>query len=298
MNDAVTKPGRTGATLVALFLGPVAGMANIRRGWLALLYMPYGIVTVAIPFLLAHSGVLTADPVRLLLPAGIIARLLATGHVWFLAARIGHTRPWYAHWAVIALVPLVAFGSVFVVRRNVGQMFTIPSSAMSPSLNPGDYLLVQPISVERQPLVRGEIIVFDKDGVAFVKRILGLPGDTIAMQSGVPIINGSPVFQQKSQGFRSAFEGGEEIIAQNIETLPGGVSYGVLNSIDNAAYDDVPPIEIPPQSYFVIGDNRDNSLDSRDLEIFGFVPFDAVIGKPIFLVFNGHEHGLAMRRLP
>lgn len=155
---------------------------------------------------------------------------------------------------------------------------------------------------------RGDVVVFRHPvtGHDYIKRLIGLPGDKVQMRSGVPYINGAPVkhtpdgvFEEMSepQGPERRFpgcengpvgEGGICVKSRTIETLPNGKSYGVLN-IGSTSGDNTGVYTVPAGHYFFMGDNRDNSLDSRvapQARGVGFVPYENLIGRADRIMFS------------
>jgi signal peptidase I len=184
---------------------------------------------------------------------------------------------------------------------------------MIPTLLVGDYLFVSkysygyskhsfPLSLapfsgrvmESAPQ-RGDVAVFKYPGdqgegnhrTDYIKRIIGLPGDRIFVKGGVVYINGTPVTKERDGSFVAPDEGGRPIRRYR-ETLPNGVSYYVLDSEPNGFYDNTREYVVPEGHYFVMGDNRDNSVDSRDQSRrgVGFVPYENLVGRAEVVFFS------------
>ncbi len=195
-----------------------------------------------------------------------------------------------------------------VFRPFFYHPFNIPSGSMIPSLLVGDYLFVSKMSYGYSrfsfPLElpflkgrywasepeRGDIAVFRlprETGTDYIKRIIGLPGDKIQMTDGVLSINGKAVKRERVADYigERAF-GTPAKIKRYRETLPNGVSYFTLDLTDNGAKDTTGVYEVPPGHYFMMGDNRDNSTDSRFLNFVGFVPAENLIGRAEILFFS------------
>jgi len=201
-----------------------------------------------------------------------------------------------------------ALALAMVLRFAIAQPFRIPSGSMQPTLEVGDYIVVTKWSYgygrySFTPLEgllphgrlfghapqRGDVVVFrpepepDKD---FIKRVVGLPGDRIQMIDGVLNINGAPVRRQSLglMAFRDE-TGVTENIATFRETLPNGVSYNTfdrgMTELDNTRV-----FVVPPNNYFMMGDDRDNSADSRVPSVVGFVPYDNLVGPAQFVVVS------------
>jgi signal peptidase I len=184
----------------------------------------------------------------------------------------------------------VAVILAFFVRTFVVQAFKIPSGSMEPNLLIGDHLLVNKFvfapaltSLERMLLPidtisRGDIIVFKypKDPSRdFIKRVIGLPGDTIEMQNKKVYVNGKPL---------------DETYAHFIYPPDEGTSGAPDTGVPADLLQSFPLMTVPPDNYFMMGDNRDNSEDSR---YWGFMPRDHVKGKALFVYFSFGEGGLA-----
>ena len=200
---------------------------------------------------------------------------------------------------------LIALG----IRTLAFEPFNIPSESMLPTLLVGDYLFVSkyaygysrhsfPLShrlpaingrvFSRQP-ERGDVAVFKlprDNSTDYIKRIIGLPGDHVMVRGGVLYINDEPVKRERIEDFyyRNGYP-----IPQFRETLPNGVSYSTLDLTPGGAHDNTRVFSIPPGHYFVMGDNRDNSLDSRverRQSGVGLVPEDNLVGRAELLFFS------------
>ena len=134
---------------------------------------------------------------------------------------------------------------------------------------------------------RGDIAVFrlpKDDSVDYIFRIIGLPGDGVQMINGHLHINGEPVKRERIEDFIDVEESKTTRVKRWRETLPNGVSFTTLDLIENGVYDNTRVYQVPPGQYFVMGDNRDNSNDSR--AIVGTVPFENLVGRAQIIFFS------------
>jgi signal peptidase I len=198
-----------------------------------------------------------------------------------------------------------------VIRTFLFQPFNIPSGSMKATLLVGDYLFVSKYSYGfthyslpfSPPLFsgrifgsepqRGDVVVFRlprDDSTDYIKRVIGLPGDRIQMIGGVLHINGEPVKRERVEDFVENEPDGRNMrVKRWRETLPNGVSYTTLDLVDNGYYDDTQEYTVPPGHFFMMGDNRDNSTDSRVLSQVGYVPFENIIGRAQVIFFSVQE---------
>ena len=199
---------------------------------------------------------------------------------------------------------LIALG----IRTIAFEPFNIPSESMLPTLLVGDYLFVSkysygysrhsiPLSpplfkgrVLERPLVRGDVAVFKlprDNKTDYIKRIVGLPGDRLQMRDGVLYINDVAVKRERIADFLYRDRMGNPYrIPRYRETLPNGVSYDTLDLIKNGEHDNTKVYHVPPDHYFAMGDNRDNSADSRVLNGVGFVPAENLVGRADLIFFS------------
>ena len=182
-------------------------------------------------------------------------------------------------------------------RSLVFEPFYIPSGSMKPTLLIGDYVVVKKytygISRYSFPLgiapiegrlfmsapERGDVVVFrlpSDSSIHYVKRLIGIPGDTIQLRKGRVYLNGDPIPKISVQDSTTLTSG--ESPQRYRETLPSGVQYEVFDSIPNGSLDNTPLYTVPDGHYFFLGDNRDDSQDSRVLAKVGYVPEKYLLG--------------------
>jgi signal peptidase I len=197
-----------------------------------------------------------------------------------------------------------ALAIALVVRIVAFEPFNIPSGSMKPTLLEGDYLFVSKYSYgysrysfpfgfppfdgriwEGEP-ERGDVAVFRKppeDEVDYIKRIVGLPGDRIQVVEGILHINGQAVRRERIEDFVDEYG---RRIAQFEETLPNGRTHRILETRgDSGRLDNTEVFVVPEAHYFAMGDNRDNSSDSRTSGV-SFVPAENLIGRAEILFFS------------
>ncbi len=206
-------------------------------------------------------------------------------------------------WALV-----IAFG----LRTFIFQPFTIPSASMEPNLIEGDYIITSKYSVgygryaadplpfpvksgrlfERMPK-RGDVIVFKPEGRKehFIKRMIGLPGDKVQLVDGVLQINGTAIPQKvtKRIGPQDAKYSGAEIL---VETPMNNEDYLIFDHIKNNPSDNSSVFTVPVGYYFMMGDNRDHSGDSRMTAAqggIGFVPAENLIGRAEFILLSAKD---------
>ncbi|WP_027804086.1 signal peptidase I [Paraburkholderia dilworthii] len=217
-------------------------------------------------------------------------------------------QPWWLEYSA-SFFPVILV--VFVVRSFVVEPFKIPSGSMVPTLLVGDFILVNKFDygirlpivntkiTEGRPLQRGDVVVFrypKDESVDYIKRVIGLPGDTVAYQDKQLTINGKPVpetplpdyLDEERLGYAKQFEenldGRKNAILNNPAVPPFIVGAEDYPYRDNCTYNARGVIcKVPPGNYFMMGDNRDNSADSR---YWGFAPDKNIVGRAFFIWMN------------
>tara|TARA_B100000131_G_C18094427_1_gene603454 strand:+ start:858 stop:1613 length:756 start_codon:yes stop_codon:yes gene_type:complete len=202
-------------------------------------------------------------------------------------------------------------GFIAVIFRSLlFEPFNIPSGSMIPSLLVGDYLFVSKYSygyskysfpfgiipIKDRIFVdepkRGDIIVFRKPGeehIDYIKRLIGIPGDRVQVLDGILVVNGKKAIRSKTNiGKMRNQIGNFQLFNEYIEKFEDSQAHRIIESSDNDYFDNTIEFKVPDGHYFFMGDNRDNSRDSRTSEV-GFVPRANLIGKAerIFFSHNG-----------
>ena len=197
------------------------------------------------------------------------------------------------------------------VRSIFFEPFHIPSSSMKPGLLIGDYIFVAKYSYgysrysfpfgidffegrifEKNKPNRGDVAVFrlpTETSINYIKRIIGLPGDQIQMRNGVLFINNAEVSKVADGVFTESDESLKVEIRKFLETLPEGKTVETLDQNTETPQDNTGIYEVPLGHYFMMGDNRDNSQDSRFLSQVGYVPEENLVGKATIIFFSNSK---------
>jgi len=210
-------------------------------------------------------------------------------------------------WETVRTV-LYAVAIAITIRIFAYEPFNIPSGSMIPTLLVGDYLFVSKFSYgySRYSLPwglpwisgrifvglpeRGDVAVFKlprDNKTDYIKRLIGLPGDTIQVIHGILHINGEPVQREKVAEVKDPHSGYNSAqVTEYIETLPNGRKHRIWERGDEELLDNTPVYTVPENHYFAMGDNRDSSQDSRVINAVGYVPFENLVGRAEFLFFS------------
>jgi signal peptidase I len=215
---------------------------------------------------------------------------------------------WLESIKTIVYAGLIAIG----IRTIAFEPFNIPSGSMIPTLLVGDYLFVSKYSYgySRHSLPfspnifsgrifgslpeRGDVVVFKlprDNSTDYIKRIIGLPGDRVQVRGGVLHINGQPARREFVGNYTVEGDGPRMVVREYREILPPqpgipGHSHLILEMSDDQPYDNTPEFVVPAGHVFAMGDNRDNSLDSRAQNAVGFIPVENLVGRAEFIFFS------------
>lgn len=203
---------------------------------------------------------------------------------------------------------IIAILLAFSFRSFLFEPFYIPSGSMKSTLLIGDYVFVSKYSYgysrysfpfgfdifegrkfDKKP-ERGDVVVFKlptNPNINYIKRLVGLPGDKIQIKNNILYINNKALPRTRVKNFLDSDKKGNSTeIPQYVETMPNNVSYHVLEQDSDGPLDNTEIYTVPNRHYFFMGDNRDNSQDSRVLDAVGFVPEENLLGPARMIFFS------------
>jgi len=200
------------------------------------------------------------------------------------------------HWLLLVILSLGLLftkeGVAFAMRANVVEAFRQPSDGMAPTLRFGDNFFARKHPTE---IRRGDVVVFrypTDPRLIFIQRVVGVGGDVVTMAGDQLTVNGTLVKRRAiNEACPVIVEAG---ICEVWEESLGGRTYRVLEANYGQPNDDTWTVTVPPDSYFVLGDNRDNSSDSRR---WGALPKDNLVGVPTFIWWSNDENGMCFDRM-
>ena len=201
----------------------------------------------------------------------------------------------------------IAIFIALLIRSFIFEPFNIPSGSMKPNLLVGDFIFVSkysygfskhslPLSI---PLIpgkifsnipeRGDVVVFktpEKNRTDYIKRVIGLPGDKIKIKNGIVFINGSEILRKKLNDFIDTDNKTSNKRIRMYNEYFFNKEINILDITDNGIADNTQVFNVPENHFFVMGDNRDNSQDSRFISTVGFIPYENLVGKAQFIFFS------------
>lgn len=216
-------------------------------------------------------------------------------------------------WAEFLKTALIAILLALLIRTFLYEPFNIPSGSMRPTLEVGDYLFVYkpaygysrysfPFGLapftgrvfnEGKEPQRGDVVVFklpSNPAIDYIKRIVALPGERVQIINGRLYIN-REIVPREPVGLKRIEEGGRLITAMEyIETLPDGTMHSIYEESDDHPLDNTDEYVVPENHYFALGDNRDNSQDSRVLDLVGYIPLENIVGRASFIFFSTNSY--------
>lgn len=219
-------------------------------------------------------------------------------------------------WSEMGKTAALAILLALILRTFAFEPFNIPSGSMYPTLMVGDYLFVSksaygysrysfPLGLggfdgrifKSDGPKRGDVVVFKlptDTRIDYIKRVIGLPGDTVQVIGGQLYINDAVVPREAvgMVAYQEYSNGPTQDVMQYKQTLPNGKVIDIYERGDNEALDNTPKFTVPEGHYFMMGDNRDNSQDSRVPELVGFVPLDNLVGRAKFMFFSTNGHAM------
>jgi signal peptidase I len=312
--------GSAATAVLGWLLGGKAAIRDMRLAFawsqvpLAFALVPVLIVqSIALLGVFGLSGLAATEGYKsALIAVSVILGILDVWTFFLMVRTIGAVQGFGVFRSMLNLFGLALFAVILAlpIRFFAYQPFTIPSASMAPTLIPGDYVFASkfaygysrfslPIPLGITGRVwgaepkRGDLAIFrlpSDTSFDYVARVVGLPGDRVQMIGGVLQINGKPVELRRTEDFVGAASicnrgrKGEAQMARYVETLPGGRQYEILDCRAGSEGDETAVFEVPAGHYFMLGDNRDNSNDSRFG--VGFVPYENLVARVSVIVFS------------
>jgi signal peptidase I len=286
--EAVARIG----VLLLNIIAPGLGLLRVGQLRLGLIFLTLGPALLVLVYLMSKTGMIFSPPAYLVavlvMLVGVAALYLGPLLPTWRSSRVrGSAKNWWQRWYAIAGVVLIyVIGWPLLAEAVRGQYrnFYIPSEAMHPTLETGMRFVADMRSPVRAE--RGDVIVFNVGDEAYVKRLVALPGDRVAMVGGVPVINDIAAVQRQLPK-----RYGPEQATMLTERLPGSGRHHHILDYEPSMFDEMGEVTVPAAHVFVLGDNRDRSADSRvPREYHGveMLPLSDIIGRARFRSWNEH----------
>lgn len=272
------------AALVGFLIGPILGAFYLKRARLAIVLMGIALTGGAAFFAARQFDIITLPLKSCLTFFKIADHVVAAILCYYLARdyKIISPLPYYARWWGIVLIVLIPLSCVVLFRVYAYEPFSVQNTSMEPSIVSGDHFYTKKFGFAP---VRGDIVVFTTTGdrwTYYVKRIIGMPGDTVGIDNGKLIINGVPV---------TLGDVPVDHCSDVSEKLPEGRSYPVHICNKKEEYPSQ-TVAVPEGNYFVLGDNRSSLYINRDLQGLWRIPVKNIVGKASFVYWHGKTEKL------
>lgn len=275
--------------IVCLLLDVFTGMIYIGKGRLSLAYLAVSIALTTLPFIASYYEFPISPFAAIWLIPTFSLRIIGAIHAVKIRKGSSYSvaHKWYSRWySILLLVGVIPITLAFAFRIFLFESFNSPAASMAPNVHIKDNFFVSKLTYTPK---RGDVIAFirKKNGTTYLKRIIGLPGDKVQMKGGLLYINESPVIREylRDEAVTDASDTAATY-KRYTETLPEGQKYDIYEVSDDERLDNTEQYVVPAGHYFTLGDNRDQSLDSRIIDEVGYVAEDKIIGKATYFFWK------------
>jgi signal peptidase I len=290
------QPKRWLATLLSLLLG-FSGMLYVGRIKLYLTYS-LAILIFAVVSFFYFSNFSFDQFLDIFSVINFLISIICAIHTYRISSNFKPTalRPWYSNWWGILGIYFIIIIPIIIIRAFFFEPFLLPAQSMAPTHNKGNYIVISKLgygnystygfsllhTTPSKAITRGDVIVFSyppNPKIDYIKRVIGLPGDLISYKSKRLFINNHPISTKAIGDYKLFDERAGALDFKEFEESWDVINWHVINLPELSPKDF--ESTVPPDSYFVMGDNRDNSSDSR---IWGAVPAKNIKGKVIYSI--------------